>query len=269
MSKACSNCGFTLSDDFIYCPKCAQKVHLHRLSLHEVLHEGVHYFTHADKGIIHLLKDLFTKTGTVAKEYIAGKRKSYFPPLNFFLLVATIYVLVMGLVTPKPSGNVLKDHPELQHIPDVRQKEKVIGIYERKDKAIYFMNKYSNVVAMIAAPLLCFIYWLFYIKARYNYTEHLIACMYMAGLTNLVYVLLLVPLSLLFNLRHSNSLIGILMVFQLVYNSVFYYHFIERKTTVAAIKATAISLIAVLIWMGLSYYAISMYIRSGFWGLLH
>jgi hypothetical protein len=153
----------------------------------------VHYFTHADKGVIHLIKDLFKKTGTVAKEYVAGKRKRYFPPLNFFLLVATIFVLVMGLVTPQPSSNILKDHPELNYIPEAKQKERVIHIYERQQKAVYFLNRYSNVVAMIATPLLCFIFWLFYIKGRYNYTEHLVACMYMTGYTNLLYVVILVP----------------------------------------------------------------------------
>ncbi len=84
MSKECSNCAFILADNFIFCPQCAQKANLHRLSIHEVLHDGVHYFNLADKGLFRLLKDLLIKTGNVAKEYVAGKRKKYFPPLNFF-----------------------------------------------------------------------------------------------------------------------------------------------------------------------------------------
>ena len=31
---------------------------------------------------------------TTQREYVEGKRKKYFPPLNFFLIVAAIYVLV-------------------------------------------------------------------------------------------------------------------------------------------------------------------------------
>lgn len=268
MSKQCLNCLQPLSDNFNYCPHCAQKTHLHRLSLHDVLHEAIHYFTHADKGIIHLLKDLLKKTGTVAKEYVAGKRKKYFPPLNFFLLVATIYVLIMSFVTPHPSDNVLKNHPEVNYIPNAQQRERVIHIYERQEKAVYFLNKYSNVVGMIAIPLLCFIYWLFYIKGRYNYTEHLVASMYMTGFTNLLYVVILVPLSLL--LMFPNSiLVGSLMIMQVIYNSVYYYRFIGKATKLSAVKATGVSLFAVAFWIVLSGVLVRMYIKNGFNGLLH
>lgn len=267
MLNDCPNCGFTLTNDFIYCPRCSQKTQLHRLSLHEVLHDGLHYFTHADKGLFNLLKDLLLKTGRVAKEYVAGKRKKHFPPLNFFLIVAAVYVLMMSSVAPAQS-NTLRNHPEINRIPDPVQRERVIKIYERQGKAISFLNKYSNVVSMIAAPLICFIYWLFYIRGRYNYTEHLVGCMYMSGFTNLVYILILVPLSLLLKFRNSNLLIGLLVIFQLTYNSVYYYYFIGKDTKSSALKATVVSLFAVMFWMGFSYYAVRMYIQNGFWGWL-
>lgn len=268
MSKQCPNCAFILADNFKFCPQCAQKTNLHRLSLHEVLHDGLHYFTHADKGLLRLLKDLLIKTGVVAKEYVAGKRKKYFPPLNFFLIVATVYVLIMSMASSRPPGNVLRDHPELNRISDPVQKERVRQIYARQSKAIYFLNKYSNMVAMVAVPLICFIYWLFYIRHRYNYTEHLIGCMYMAGFTNLIYVVGLVPLLLLINMKDSNEIIIVLMLFKLIYNSIFYYHFIGKGTKSSAVKAVGVSLFTVLFWIILSAGLVRMYITNGFWGFL-
>lgn len=90
MEMTCKNCDRDLAPEFDYCPKCSQKVALHRLTFHDVFHEAIHYFTHADKGIFQLLRDLFKKNGVVVRQYVEGIRKKYFSPFNFFLIVAAI-----------------------------------------------------------------------------------------------------------------------------------------------------------------------------------
>lgn len=265
MTKECPNCAFAVADTFRYCPHCGQKTGLHRLSLHDVLHDAIHYFTHADKSVFGLVKSLAVKTGTVAREYVGGKRKKYFPPLNFFLLVATVFVLIIGLAELRTTTAVQTEHPEINRIPDAAQRERVRGIYERRDKAVHFINKYSNIVAMVAAPLLCILFWRFYRQAGYNYTEHLVACLYMIGFSNLVYVVVFVPLSLLGNTRHSNtSLVLAFMLFQIGYSAVFYYQFINRRSQPAAWKAFGVSALVTVLWFGLSSLLVGIYIRTGF-----
>lgn len=269
MSGECLNCESALGESFKFCPHCSQQTDLHRLTLHDILHDALHYFTHADKGFIQLLKELAIKTGRVAKEYISGKRKKYFPPLNFFLLVATIYVLITSLsALQTSSGNVLREPSEVSNIPDKARREHVLHIYERKEKAQHFMSRYSNIVAMIAVPLITLLYWLFYIRGRYNYTEHLIGCMYMVGFTNLFYVVFLYPLSLLFVKQSTAPLILalIFMVLQVIYNSIFYFHFINKQSKSSAFKATATSLFVVLFWFAFSGLLVGLYISNGFWG---
>jgi len=270
MFKECPNCELALEEIIKYCPECGQKTNLHRLNLSEILHEAIHYFTHADKSFIQLLKQLTLKTGKVAKEYISGKRKKYFPPLNFYLLVATIFVLIINVATGSQSTpNVLKEHPEINSISDQVRKKKIIKIYERQGIAINFMNKYSNIVAMIALPLICLIYWIFYIKGTYNYTEHLVACLYMIGFANLIYALFFVPVTLLLGIKHSNSsLISVIifMIFQIIYNSIFYYRFINKNTYASAFKAICVSLFAVVFWFALSSILVGSYISNAFWG---
>ncbi len=272
MSLTCPNCSYPMEEQFQYCPECSQKTHLHRLNLHDILHDALHYFTHADKGFFGLIKELAIKTGTVAKEFAAGKRKSYFPPLNFYLLVATIFVLVVNAGLPNTPFDVKKEHPELNNIPDNAQREHVQAIYERQHQAISFMNKYSNTVAMIAVPLICFLYWLSYIRGRYNYTEHLVACMYMVGFANLVYALIFVPLSMLLGIKQSSKasllLVIVFMVFKIVYSSIFYYHFMDKATRASGWKATGASILVVLFWFALSSLLVGLYIANGFWGLV-
>src|SRR5687768_9241150 len=100
MTPTCLNCNAGLPAQANYCLACGQKLKIHRLTLGDVLHEAFHFFTHADKGFLQLLKALFTKTGLVAREYVTGKRKSYFSPINFYLIVAGIYLIAMTTFDP-------------------------------------------------------------------------------------------------------------------------------------------------------------------------
>ena len=269
MAAHCANCDFLLNTEHKFCSHCGQKTHLHRLSWHDVTHDAIHYFTHADKGIFHLLIQLVTKTGAVAREFVAGKRKKYFPPFNFFLIVAAIYVFLFTLSTkPSTTSDVLKEHPELSRIPDAAKRANVTSIYERAGKARVFMNKHSNGVAMLALPLIAGIFWFFYRKAGYNYVEHLVANMYMTGFVLLCHVLLFLPIGLVLNLKNSNINLMLFFVFQVIYCSVFYYHFIYRKTGTGKLKAFFVSLFGICFWAVLTGGLIRIYITNGFWGLL-
>ena len=58
-------------------------------------HELAHAFTHADKGFLHLLVEMFKRPGIVAREYILeGKRKRYFTPFQYILVIGTVATFV-------------------------------------------------------------------------------------------------------------------------------------------------------------------------------
>ena len=269
MTTNCPNCDAPLVENFKFCPACGQKTNLHRLSMHDVLHDGFHYFTHADKGILQLLKGLVTKTGTIAREYVSGKRKKYFPPLNFYLIVAGLLVVSLSLFPEKESNQPQRRNTNSTRVLTQQEKEtyKAMGI--RSAKVSTFMGKYSNFVAMLAVPLLALICRLFYLKGKYNYTEHLVAGLYMTGFTNLLYGLLFVPASSIFHLQRNPIYVSVLILFQIVYNSIFYYRFINDGTKASALKATLVSTFTIVFWSVLSVGLITLYITNGFWGLLH
>lgn len=269
MNQQCLNCEKNLEVTDIFCSQCGQKAQLHRLNWHDIWHDAIHYFTHADKGIFHLLVQLLTKTGSVAREFIQGKRKKYFPPFNFFLIVATIYVFIFALnASPAASSDIERNHPEINRIQDAKKREHLANVYKRADKARVFMNKHSNMVAMLALPLLAFLCYLFYLKAGYNYVEHLVACMYMSGFTLLVQVLIFVPVGLLLKHNNPNIMLSLFFLFQLIYFSIYYYHFINRRTKGGAVKAFFVSFFIIAFWGIISYFFVKQYISHGFWGLM-
>jgi hypothetical protein len=80
----CLNCSAAWQPEMNYCPQCGQKTDIHRLTFTHILHEFFHAFTHADKGIFHLLNGLVAKPGTVEREMVEGKWKKVFQSLCLF-----------------------------------------------------------------------------------------------------------------------------------------------------------------------------------------
>lgn len=262
MEAICKNCDTAYSDHYNYCPNCSQKSRLHRLTFHDIVHEAIHYFTHADKGLFQLIRDLFTKRGRVAFEYVNGRRKKYFPPLNFFLIIAAVFVFVATQGTPQEKADVVKLHPEVNEIQDMVKRQQTIAIYERKDKAARFTSKYSNLMAMCSLPLTALIFWLFYKRARYNYIEHLVAGIYMTGICILVYAVVIMPLSFVFGFKGEPA-IGLFFLLQLLYFAVFYYDFLQKTTKAQFAKAFGVSFFNLALWAVVSGSIVRYYISSG------
>jgi hypothetical protein len=91
----CLNCMALLEPHQKFCAQCGQNADTHRLSLAHIWHDLVHAFTHADKGFLHLIRQLAVNPGKVAREYVNGHRKKYFNPFNFLILVVGIASLVL------------------------------------------------------------------------------------------------------------------------------------------------------------------------------
>src|SRR5688572_23676889 len=84
----CQNCEVTFESKF--CPDCGQKADIHRISIKHIIHDVVHAFTHADKGLLLLVKELLLRPGFVAREFVGGKRKKYFNPLSFLVIASAL-----------------------------------------------------------------------------------------------------------------------------------------------------------------------------------
>lgn len=261
----CPNCGnITIASDQ-FCSQCGQKTALHRLTLSHLLHEVIHYLTHADKSIFSLVKQLAIRPGMVAREYIGGKRKSFFPPLNFFLIVAGLFVFMLSTFHQYRDTTNNKLNAQITQIKDPTKKQHLIKIQQRSQQANQFINKYSNFIQMIATPLIAGFYLLFFRRKSFNYTEHLVANLYFSGFNALVFALLITPLM---NLAQSSTLyfasLACYFMFEWIYRSMAYYQFIGIKGTKAAIYCLTVSLSSVILWIILSGGLVTIFIATGF-----
>lgn len=258
----CLNCNKYLNQDAPYCAWCGQKTNTHRLSIHELSHDAVHYITHADKSIFKLLKELARRPGLVALEYIAGKRQKHFKPLNFFLIIAGIVVFMTSSLYKPNDLRSKQMEQSTQQISDPAKKQYHIQMAKRANKVSTLTGKYSNAIYMVATPFLTFIFWLFYRK-RFNYIESLLANMYFIAFIMLLYALVFVPLQRIFP-QFGFYFIIIFFCFEVVYRGFAYNQLTGFRETRGWIKAYGLSLLLSIIWLALTYTAIMYYIRHGF-----
>ncbi|RAW00217.1 hypothetical protein DQQ10_16715 [Pseudochryseolinea flava] len=151
----CLNCGSPLLGH--YCSACGQKASTHRYSIkHFVEHDVIHGVWHVDKGILYTIKALFKRPGHSIRDYVKGKRVPYF---NFITLIVLI-LAISNLLAPYAHVKVSDLMPEAG--------KAAMNSFE------IFTAKYPKIVLLIAIPVYSLFSFIWFRKAAFNYSEHLV-----------------------------------------------------------------------------------------------
>ncbi|NBB21050.1 DUF3667 domain-containing protein [Runella sp. CRIBMP] len=170
----CKNCQNPLGKNDDFCAKCGQSAHIHRIDMHHIWHDVVHAFVHADKGVIHLTKELALKPGIVVKEYVTGKRKKYYNPFSYLVLTVAISAFLTHYFHLMENNS--------QSVNPVTE----------------LSSKYFNLILFIGVPISSFYMWLLFRKKGYNYAENLTFQAFIGGFRVVFFILIFTPLVLLF-----------------------------------------------------------------------
>jgi hypothetical protein len=163
MQHTCKNCNNVYEDSF--CNKCGQKT-VHRYTIGHVLHEVMHVFTHADKGIFSFAWNIIRKPGIVALDLVEGRRKRYFNLFQYLLIIVgfTTFLLVKADVI----GNTVKTMNAANNFQmSARQAEFQMQVSGA-------MQKYNNIIQIILIPIFALFSWLFVARKQYNYAETIV-----------------------------------------------------------------------------------------------
>ena len=181
MEIQCKNCGNGYGSGFAYCPYCGQKSATSRINLKRLLGEIWIALTDVDKGILRLVKDLSTRPGVVAREYVAGKRKKYLNPFSYlFLMVAVAFFMIVKF-----------EDVALAQLDPVALSRFDSGATNKE--FLQYSFRYFNIFIFLMCPVNGLIVWLFFRKNGYNYAENTVLAAYLSGQTMFFYCILLVP----------------------------------------------------------------------------
>jgi hypothetical protein len=185
----CKNCHAAFEGHF--CCTCGQKAETHRITLSHIVHEFFHAFTHADKGVLFLMKELVTKPGIVAREYVEGKRKKYFNPLSFLVLTSAIHFYLVTITGYYHNSS---------NTQGARVRYPMNEVFEIIDHHGKLLELF------LLVPLISIIGWLFFRRPKYNLAEHFVLQSFVLGQGLNIRSLIFIPLFVLFPKYHSINL---------------------------------------------------------------
>lgn len=243
-STACKNCGATLAGNF--CQNCGQKSDVHPITLKHLLHEFFHALTHADKGILFLVKELLYRPGVVAVEYLDGKRKKYFNPLSFLVIATAVWALIVlksgyfeSMGTGSPGGSGGRAY---------RMPEELAFYFSQSMKIILVYGKFISLI--ITVPLLSLLTWMFFRKRKRSYAENLVLQALLIGEMHLVLALVFVPAFLLFGHARINNYVYQLVF--LVYLAIAYHQCFKEHVIATVLKTILVqALFIAFFWLSI------------------
>ena len=102
-ASACLNCGTQLTDAF--CAHCGQSAGDVHLSVRDLIHELAAEHFGLDTKVARTLVALMRYPGRLTREFLAGRRIRYLPPLRLYLSLSVIYFLASAIASDAGSKN--------------------------------------------------------------------------------------------------------------------------------------------------------------------
>jgi hypothetical protein len=173
----------------------------------------------------------------VARDYISGKRKTYFNPFSYLVLMAAIALYF------------------------ILQFENVVLNYSKLDayntELLHFAFKYFNVVVLLMCPIYAFLIWLFFLGRQTNFVENLALAAYLSGQT-MLYNIIVITLFIIFP-----SLLDVLGVIFGLLISLWYIaavlQFYQTRSFWSILKTVLIIIITQFISQGIILSTFSFY----------
>ena len=91
----CLNCDAPLTGAF--CASCGQRHISKPPTVGQLLEDTVETLTHADSRLWITMRYLIGRPGALTREYFAGRRSSYLPPIRLYLIISVVFFLMVSL----------------------------------------------------------------------------------------------------------------------------------------------------------------------------
>ena len=162
-SNLCKNCNSELLG--IYCSECGQK-NTELLSVKVIVKELTDNVFSFDSRFFITLKYLMIKPGFLTKEYWAGRRTTYLPPLRMYLVLSVLYFFLHSFMSEGIIEKIIGNLNKGIIVTDERQLSKD------------FWGDYMPSAMFILMPFLGLLLLLVYKKKKLFYSYHLITVLH-------------------------------------------------------------------------------------------
>jgi hypothetical protein len=236
LQSTCLNCSRPLFAEQPFCGGCGQKASTRRMSMHDIGHDLVHAFTHADHSVFSLVRALATHPGKVSKEYIEGRRKLYFNPFTFLIIVVGVAVIFMA----------------------VTKFDTAIFAIGPRNPVSAFLQRNVNLIILAQVPLLALFCALLFRADKLNFAEHLVLTTYTSGFRSIFFMFAVVPVWAMFN-PPTLPLTAVYIALWVIYFGVACAQFYTGNKWWLWVKGVLVTVLAQVVTMLIITAAITVY----------
>ena len=186
-TKLCKNCNSELIG--LFCSTCGQKDN-ELLSVKAIVRELTDNVFSFDSRFFITLKYLMIKPGFLTKEYWAGRRTTYLPPLRMYLVLSVLYFFLQGFMTEREhtmfqnsnseafAFNIDDSSPQFFHfIVDILNNGFIV-MEERQLNDQDLLYNYIPSAMFILMPFMGLLLLLVYRNKNLFYSYHLITVLH-------------------------------------------------------------------------------------------
>jgi len=96
--RRCLNCESTLPATARFCSHCSQRADTARLSFADMTRDLMHTFMNVERGPLMFAWALLTRPGSIARDYVEGRRRRYYGPFATLVVLVGFAALVLRLL---------------------------------------------------------------------------------------------------------------------------------------------------------------------------
>ncbi|MEL6562236.1 MAG: DUF3667 domain-containing protein [Bacteroidota bacterium] len=239
----CLNCGTELIGEF--CHNCGQSAKVKRLSLNGAIRDFFSSSLAVEGPFFKTLRGLVINPGKLFREYIAGRRKTYYKPVAFFIMLTAIYIIVRSLINYDSFGG----NPPPTDVPENRK------IFS---DASFFMVRNINNILFFLVLSIGVIQKLFFRK-EYRLIEYISVGFYISGFYILIGLLNAIISTYII---HINPQINLLILLILMIYSFYSLH--RRKNLLSIIKYPLAAIFSLIFYvlMGYSFSLLIVFLKQ-------
>ncbi|MEP0367744.1 MAG: DUF3667 domain-containing protein [Cyclobacteriaceae bacterium] len=239
--KTCLNCDHPTSGHF--CSNCGQSTKAHRITFSETIDDFLSSTFALQGPLMHTIWMLIVRPGKMLHEFLDGKRKAYYKPVSFFVLMTVIYLLVRELINYDPLAG--QQYEGMENYPErVRQSQMA---------ARWMVTHINNVMLILVFSIAIVQKALF--PRKNNLAEYLSIGFYISGIYTLAGLFMMLIIHYVFRFPGQVQLLFLLFyTFYVVYS----FHQKHKFFHILRYILSAIFglLLYILLGFGLSYFVV-------------
>jgi len=233
-NKNCLNCGATLTGNF--CSNCGQSGKVSRISFRDTLSDFFSASFALEGPLMRTIKLMIVNPGKLCREFLEGRRKRYYKPVAFFILLTAIYIILRSWLDYNPvEGNM-----------ETLDNSERVDVSLLKEAGLFMFQHINNFLFLLVFGI-AFSFKLFFWK-HYRLAEYVAIGFFIGG----IYILF-GTLSMILNYFTTFSLYSLhlwFLVFYIIISSISLY---KSRSFATISKSILVAIFSLIIYMSLAF----------------